>query len=183
METTLHRTHRPGTNPTKQVPKKRKIAAVLAAPAVISGFAGAIPQIAINAVQQAIHTGTAQQPYGAQKAVASGGEYYFGQEWQGGPSSPSSDQAAAVQMASDVVAIALRKAGWRDCDAAFKHRYIQWILAGNTTPPEAAQILALRIFQAKTDPLKNLISLIKQDRPLVRTPSYYIPTHTYGPRK
>lgn len=170
---------------TKQTSKKRKIAAIVVAP-VISGLAGAAPPIAINAAQEAIHAGTAQQPSNVEKpaqqpinvkqTLASGGEYYFGQEWQSGPSSPSSNQAAAEEMARNVVEIALRKAGWRNCDPAFKRRYIQWILAGNMTPPEAAQILAQRIFQANTKPLKNLIRLIRQDRPFVPVSHYvYVP--------
>jgi hypothetical protein len=67
-------------------------------------------------------------------------------------------------MASQVVDIALRKAGCHNCDAASKRRYIQWILAGNMAPAEAAQVLAQRVFQLRIKPLRELIQLIREEQ-------------------
>jgi len=141
--------------------KKRKAVAAIAAPAVISGLAGAVPQVTIDAAQQVVHAVTVGYP-ATYKPNISGGGYEFSREWQGS----SSDQAAAVKMASQVVDIALRKAGWRDCDAASKRRYIQWILAGDMTPPEAAQVLVQRWFQPNIKPLRKLIRLMQKERPV-----------------
>ena len=135
--------------------KRRKAIATGAASAVISGFAGGAPPVAINAMENALHA-----PAISSRADISGGGYYLSEEWQGS----SSDRTAAIGMASQVVDIALRKAGCRNCDAASKRRYIQWILAGNMTPAEAAQVLAQRVFQLRIKPLRELIQLIREEQ-------------------
>lgn len=146
----------------REISRKSKIAAIMTTPAVITGLAGAAPAAAVDAVQHAIHDVTAQTA--SYKPAASGGEYYLGRPWQGVTSSESYYQEAAG-MAAKVVEIALRKAGWHDCDAASKRRYVQWILAGNMTPSEAAQVLVQKIFQTNIPPLRELIRIIKKDRP------------------
>jgi hypothetical protein len=137
---------------TRKDSRRRKFIATGAASAVISGFAGGAPPVAINAMENALHA-----PATSSRADISGGGYYFSEEWQGSSS-------AAIGMASQVVDIALRKARCRNCDAASKRRYIQWILAGNMTPAEAAQVLAQRVFQLRIKPLRELIQLIREEQ-------------------
>jgi hypothetical protein len=135
--------------------KKRKVIAGGAASAIISGFAGGVPPVAFNAVESALHA-----PAANVRANISGDGYYLSEEWQGS----GSDRAAAIGMASQVVDIALRKAGCRNCDAASKRRYIQWILAGNMTSAEGAQILAQSVFQFRIKPLRELVQLIREEQ-------------------
>lgn len=135
--------------------KRRKAIATGAASAVISGFAGGAPPVVVNAMENVFHASPASS-----RADISGGGYYFSKEWQG----DSTDQTAAIGMASQVTDIALRKAGCHNCDAASKRRYIQWILAGNMTPAEAAQVLAQRTFQLRIKPLRKLIKIIRDEQ-------------------
>jgi hypothetical protein len=157
-----------GSSPkvARDVSRKRKIAA-LVTPAVISGFAGASPQVALDAVQQAVHDVIAQTA--SYKPPASGGEYFFGEEWTSSISSSNSRQAAEA-MAQKVVDIALRRAGWRDCDAGTKRRYVQWILAGNMSSAQAGQVLGQGRFQANIPSMQELIRMIKKDRPSAHAP-------------
>lgn len=119
---------------------RKKIAVFMASPAVISGFAGAVPQITINAVQQALHALSGQTSRPGE--LASGGAYIFAGEWQNHVNSNDAAKAVAEQMATNVVNIALRRAGYLDCSPEGKRHYIQWILAGNMTPRQVASVLA-----------------------------------------
>ena len=78
----------------------------LASAPVISGLAGAVPQITINAVQQVLHALSGQTSQHGK--LASGGAYIFAGEWQNYVNSSDATQAIAEQMATNVVNIALR---------------------------------------------------------------------------
>lgn len=154
----------------KSSPGRRRLAAFLTGPAVISGIAGAVPQATIEAAKLAIHEVTTQSS-GAKtpKAfrvqsrynvpIGSGG-FIFSGAWGNYANATGVNQGVAVHLASEAVSVAFEDSGIQIASPAEKYRYTQWILSGNMTPAEAAEIFTQ---ESPTPRLKRLVDLIRDD--------------------
>lgn len=151
--------------------RREKFAAILVSPAFITGLAGAIPPAAIDlthqtvqAVSTLIHHNSSNSPSSSKstsnKSGSAGGEYYFGGEWQS-----AANRTAAIQAAKDVVDLALKRTGNESAIGAIRRIYIQWILAGNMTPAEVAQVVATAgVFDASVNPqFESLVQTMRDD--------------------
>lgn len=119
--------------------RKKKLAAIglAGAQVAIAGQAGlGLAQEAIHGVREVITSPSGQLP------DLSGGGYFFSKDWEGYAASITASQISAERMAELVVEIALQETARGLPDAAAKRRLVQWVLAGNMTPAEAATILA-----------------------------------------
>jgi hypothetical protein len=169
--------------------KKRKkptkvLSAAITVPAVLTASAAGATSAVLNFVQQTTQNAVASVSEGLTSSrapsvrdalsransfrdalpkltgpisLASGGEYFFGPSWN---SYAAQSMASAEMMATNVVDIAQQLANV-PLSPGDKHHYIQWVLAGNIEPTQAADILAGDDNEKAKAGLKHLVKLIK----------------------
>jgi len=138
-------------------------------------------QAMVSLAQQAIQgiRNVITSPGGHQLPNLSGGEYFFSEEWKGYAATTTASQTAAERMAEKVVAIALRETMRSHADAAARRRLVQWVLAGNMTPAQAATVLAEN--SSASQQLEELKRLIVLSIPGSGSRTYYrIPAELFS---
>jgi len=146
-----------------------KLTALVSSPLKITEVAAEVLQAAVDQAASSIsdiaNVSTSEvHP----SAYSNGGDYYLGAEWQGVKGN-NTNRINAERMATQAVDLALRYGGAHLCDAGAKRRYVQWVLAGNMAPDEAARILAVASAKPPTSiPLANLLKIIRDEAHLGR---------------
>lgn len=162
---------------TKTISARHKLALFLTSPAVISGIAGAIPPYTITAAQMVAHEITTQSPRnksldsfsarGRHDVPIGSGGFAFGGAWGDYANATITNQGIATHLASMVVDVASEDARFHGAfNAAERWRYTQWVLAGNMTPAEAAELVTT---ESPTPKLETLLDLIQKDHSIVTT--------------
>jgi hypothetical protein len=144
--------------------RKKKLAAAATAGVQVASAVGGM-QAATSLTQQAIQAARhiIDSP-SDQLSGPSGDEYFVSEEWRGYSASTTASQISAERMAKETVAIALKAAGRSRANATMRRHLVQWVLAGNITPAQAATIIAGD--SAASQPLEGLKREIAASVPL-----------------